>query len=412
MKRTALCVAASLVGAHASSLSSSELVDYQIIDGTSIPEALTDEPGDPERGRDIMVHRQQGNCLACHHIPALADQPFHGDVGPSLAGVGSRYDEAELRLLIVDPKVIYPGTIMPAFYKTEGLYRVAPKFRGQPILTAQQVEDVVSFLTTLDDEDRSLAMKHIPVPDELVTIAAPSGSALPEVFSGREFATEPTRALQADDFANPGFLWVGQGEELWAEADGAAERSCADCHGDAEESMKGAGAAHPVFDPELGRPVNLEQRINQCRTERMQAEAWPWGSAELLAMTTYVKHQSRGMPVDVSIEGPAAPFFEAGKDLYYRRSGVMDMACKHCHTDHYGQHLRTNLLTQGQSNGFPMYRLFAQRLISLHWFVADICYALVRAEPPEPGSEDLVNLELYLAWRGQGLPVETPAVRQ
>ena len=176
--------------------------------------------------------------------------------------------------------------------------------------------------------------------------------------------------------------------------------------------MKGGGAGYPRYHEPSGRPISLQQRINLCRTEQMQAEPWPWESESLLAMTTYVKHQSRGMPVNVSIDGPAAPFFEAGKELYYQRRGVMDMACKHCHNDHYGQHLRTNLLTQGQSNGFPMYRLFAQGLMSLHGFVGSVCYPRVRATPLEPGAEELVNLELYLAWRGSGLPVETPAVRQ
>ena len=232
------------------------------------------------------------------------------------------------------------------------------------------------------------------------------------LISGYEFATAPTRELQADNAVNPGFLWVEQGAELWQAADGKAGRSCADCHGDAEAAMRSVGASYPKFHEASGRPINLEQRINLCRSEHMQAEPWPWESDPLLAMTAYVKHHSRGMPVDVAVDGPAARFFEAGRELYYRRRGVMDMACKHCHNDHYGQHLRTNLLTQGQSNGFPMYRLGWQTFGSLHRFVGDVCYARVRATPLEPGSKELVNLELYLAWRGSGLPVETPAVRQ
>jgi sulfur-oxidizing protein SoxA len=176
--------------------------------------------------------------------------------------------------------------------------------------------------------------------------------------------------------------------------------------------MKGVGAAYPKYDEGAGRPINLEQRINRCRVEHMAAEPWPWESEPLLAMTAYVRHQSRGMPVAVEVDGPAAPFFAAGEALYEQRRGVMDMACKHCHNDNYGRHLRTQLLSQGQSNGFPMYRLFAQGMVSLHRLFGAICYRLVRADPPEPGSGEFVDLELYLAWRGRGLPVETPAVRQ
>lgn len=407
----ALC-GALITGCVGSIVTAAELAAYRVVDGVSIPQALTDEPGDPERGRAVAIHAQQGNCLACHEIPALADEPFHGDVGPSLAGVANRLDEGELRLRIVDPKLVNPDTVMPAFYKTESLYRVMPEFVGEPILTAQQVEDVVAFLLTLDDDDQTFATARIPVPEQPRTIEAPPNSPLPHLFSGYEFATEATRKLQDDDHSNPGFLWVDRGAELWQAMAGDAQTSCAECHGDAEEAMRGIGAAYPKYHEASGRPISLEHRINLCRTEHMQAEPWPWESPELLAMTAYVKLQSRGMPVTVRIDGPAAPFFEAGKELYYRRRGVMDMACKHCHDDHNGRHLRTNLLTQGHSNGFPMYRLFAQGLMSLHKFVGDVCYPRVRATPLEPGSEELVKLELYLAWRGSGLPVETPAVRQ
>lgn len=412
MRHRLLALGALIAGLVSFGAGAAELVAYHIVDDTSIPEALTGEPGDPDRGREVVIHPQQGNCLACHEIPALANEPFHGDLGPSLAGAGTRYTEGELRLRVVDPKVVNPDSIMPAFYKTKGLHRVMPKFAGKPILTAQQVEDVVAFLLTLDDPDRTVDTARIPVPEDPAAIDPPPGSMLPELISGREFAIEETQASQADDTANPGFLWVQLGEDLWARAEGEAGRSCADCHGSAEETMRGVGATYPKYHVASGRPLSLEQRINLCRTEHMQAEPFPWESEPLLAMTAYVKLQSRGMPVDVAVDGPAAPFFEAGKELYFKRRGVMDMACKHCHNDYYGRHLRTNLLTQGQSNGFPMYRLHVPGMISLHQFVGDTCYTRVRAARLEPGSEDLVNLEIYLAWRGSGLPVEAPAVRQ
>ena len=127
-----------------------ETVDYEIVDNWSIPEPLTDEPGDPARGREVAIDRKKGNCLACHAMP-VPEQSFYGEVGPPLDGVGSRYDAAALRLRIVNPKVINPHTSMPAFYRTEGLHMVMEKFQGKPILTAQEVEDVVAYLMTLTD---------------------------------------------------------------------------------------------------------------------------------------------------------------------------------------------------------------------------------------------------------------------
>ncbi len=124
-------------------------ITYTIVDEHAIPESLTGKPGDPEKGRKVFVNRKLGNCLACHQVSALADEPYHGNVGPSLDGVASRLSEGEMRLRIVDPKVVNPDTIMPAFFRSTGLHDVLEKFRGKTILTAEQVEDVIAFLKTL-----------------------------------------------------------------------------------------------------------------------------------------------------------------------------------------------------------------------------------------------------------------------
>jgi sulfur-oxidizing protein SoxX len=123
------------------------LVGYRIIHG-AIPEPLTDQPGDAERGRRIVLDRDGGDCIICHAMP-LPQRQFHGSIGPALDGVGARYSAGELRLRLVDPKALNPGTIMPAYHRVEGLQRVHERYRGKPILTAQQIEDVVAYLLTL-----------------------------------------------------------------------------------------------------------------------------------------------------------------------------------------------------------------------------------------------------------------------
>jgi L-cysteine S-thiosulfotransferase len=229
--------------------------------------------------------------------------------------------------------------------------------------------------------------------------------------SGYSYLGEETRALQDDAFANPGLLWVERGETLWATPAGRRGKSCADCHGDPAGSMKGVRARYPAYDPAVGEPVALEQRINQCRRERMQADPWPWESEELLAMSAFVGFQSRGLPVEIEVDGPMAPHFERGREFWFQRRGQLDLACSDCHDDLAGRHLYGDVVSQGQSNGFPVYRMLWQTLASLQrmfrW-----CNTSIRAEPYPFGSGEYVDLEVYLTWRGQGLRVETPAVRR
>ena len=234
---------------------------------------------------------------------------------------------------------------------------------------------------------------------------------LTELISGYYFTALRPRALQDDDFDNPGFAWVMQGEKLWSQSEGAAQKSCASCHGDAAQSMRAAGAAYPKFQEGTKSVLNLEQRINMCRQDHMQASPWTYESDGLLSMTAYVKLQSRGMPVDVQTDGPASEAFQLGRTLYNTRTGQLGMSCAHCHNDHYGDNLRAEVLSQGHSNGYPAFAVTRQKFTSLHErFRA--CYRERRAEPYEAGSAEFVALELYLAWRGKGLPVETPAVRR
>lgn len=132
----------------AGSATAGDVVKYKVVD-YGIPKSLTGKAGDPAAGEKAFVNRKLGNCLACHQVTKLSAHPFHGEIGPSLDGVAERYEEPQLRLQVVNAKEINPDTIMPGFYRTEGLHLVMDKFKGKPILTAQEVEDVVAYLKTL-----------------------------------------------------------------------------------------------------------------------------------------------------------------------------------------------------------------------------------------------------------------------
>lgn len=234
---------------------------------------------------------------------------------------------------------------------------------------------------------------------------------LPVLISGYYFTPLDIRALQEDDFDNPGFAWVARGEALWSKPEGGAGRSCASCHLSASATMRGKAAAYPKFDAPTGRVVTLEQRINLCRQEKMGASALTYESEELLGAAAYLRLQSRGSVVSVTADGEAKAAFEKGKAIHNGRMGQLGMSCANCHNSHYGQSYRGEIVSQGHSNGFPAYRRQAQKFGSLEARITE-CFQMMRAEPHAAGSEDYVALQLYLAWRGNGLPVEAPAVRR
>jgi L-cysteine S-thiosulfotransferase len=244
-----------------------------------------------------------------------------------------------------------------------------------------------------------------------ITATAVAGEIAPEARrSGYDFAGPEVRAMQDDDTVNPGMLWVSQGEGLWAKKAGAPARSCQDCHGEAQTSMKGVAARYPAFNPALGRPLDLEQRINLCRTEHQRADPLTWESDELLALTAFVAYQSRGMPVAVENNPELRPFFELGDRLFHRREGQFNLSCSQCHDDNWGERLAGNVIPQAYPTGYPIYRLEWQSLGSLQRRLRN-CTTGVRAEPYEYGDPEAVSLELYLTERARGMKIETPAVR-
>lgn len=259
-----------------------------------------------------------------------------------------------------------------------------------------------------------------PVEDELVidgeltiTTKAPAPAfldgALPEIYSGWLFREDDTRAMQKDDFDNPGMVFVDAALDSWAMPDGTAGKSCADCHGDIAESMKGVRAGMPKINAG-GTLWSLEDFVNDCRTQRMGAEAWKWNSQDMKNMTAAISLQSRGMPVSVKIDGAAEPYWEQGKEIYYTRYGQLELSCANCHEDNWGNMIRADHLSQGQLSGFPVYRLKDAGLVSIHQrFVG--CIRDTRAETFAAGSPEFHALELYVASRGAGLGVEGVGVR-
>ncbi|MGY8638462.1 sulfur oxidation c-type cytochrome SoxA [Bradyrhizobium sp. 14AA] len=228
--------------------------------------------------------------------------------------------------------------------------------------------------------------------------------------SGYAFMGPDTRAMQDDDTSNPGMLFVLDGEALWGRKTGSAEKSCADCHGDARSSMKGVAARYPAFDKVQGHPVTLDQRINLCRANRQQAAPLPYESRDLLALSAFVAHQSRGVAITAGDDPQVKPFVEQGRNLFMQREGQLNLACTNCHDDNFDKRLAGAPITQAQPTGYPLYRLEWQTLGSIERRLRS-CMAGVRAQAYDYGSPELVALELYLMSRARGLPMETPAVR-
>ncbi len=248
----------------------------------------------------------------------------------------------------------------------------------------------------------------------VVTVAAVAATARAEILQSERRSSyqdigRDTKAMQDDDTVNPATLWVLDGEGLWNTKAGAAERACADCHGEAAGSMKGVAAHYPAYDVARKGPIDLEQRINICRTNHQKATPFKYESRELLAVATYVARQSRGIPIEIS-DARLEPFIEAGGKLFTQRQGQINLSCAQCHDDNWGKHLASSVIPQGHPTGYPIYRLEWQGVGSLQRRLRN-CMIGMRAEPYDYGAPENVNLELFMMWRARGMKVETPAVR-
>ncbi|MFU8776169.1 MAG: sulfur oxidation c-type cytochrome SoxA [Roseovarius sp.] len=248
---------------------------------------------------------------------------------------------------------------------------------------------------------------------EMITrTAAPAhlADSLDEVLSGWHFRESETRAMQADDFDNPGMIFVESAMKVWETPEGTEGKSCASCHGDADESMKGVRAVYPKWNETAGELRTLEMQVNACRTEQMGAEAWKYTAGDMINMTALISSVSRGLPVNVATDGPVRDAWEKGKEIYYTRYGQLELSCANCHENNYGRMIRADHLSQGQINGFPTYRLKDGALVAAqHRFRG--CIRDTRAETFAVGSPEFIALELYVASRGNGLSVEAPSIR-
>ena len=267
----------------------------------------------------------------------------------------------------------------------------------------------LSALAHADPVDDKLVIDDL----EMITHApAQEGVPFDEVRSGWLYREAETRALEADSFQNPGMLYVERGEEIWNAVEGTMGKSCASCHQDASVTMKDVGAHFPTWDADAKRPINVELQIDKCRVENMGAEAYKFDSDDQKALTTYIKYQSLGTPVSIDLAaGDMQSWWDKGKQEYYTRTGQLNLACASCHEANAGRYIRADHLSQGQVNGFPTYRFNTGGMVSLHNRFRG-CIRDTRAEMPKALSDELIALEVYVTWRGTGLSVETPAVRQ
>ena len=174
--------------------------------------------------------------------------------------------------------------------------------------------------------------------------------------------------------------------------------------------MQGVAARYPAFDAARGRPINLDQRINACRVDRQQAPPLAYESKDLLALGAYIGRQSRGLPIKPAIDERTRPFLEAGREIFNRRQGQLNLSCAQCHDAYWGRRLAGNSIPQAHPTGYPIYRLEWQGVGSLQRRLRN-CMVGTRAQTYEFGADEFVDLELFLMWRAREMKMETPGVR-
>jgi len=226
--------------------------------------------------------------------------------------------------------------------------------------------------------------------------------------SSYDLMSNENKAMQDDPSLNPAMFWLGDGETLWNQPSAKNNQSCSSCHGDAKKSMRGTATVFPKMIK--GKLQTLESQINQCRVNLQGNPALAYESKELLSLTAWVAYQSKGIPIAVkkTLENKVA--LQKGRQSFYERIGQLNLSCAQCHEDRAGLKLGGSTIPQGHPNAYPIYRLEWQTLGSLQRRLRN-CMSGVRAQQYEYGSPEMAQLELFLAWRARGLPLESPGVR-
>lgn len=226
--------------------------------------------------------------------------------------------------------------------------------------------------------------------------------------SSYDLMSAENKAMQDDPSLNPAMFWVSDGKALWSKTPDRNKSSCTGCHGDAEKSMRAVATTYPKMIK--GKLQTLEGQINQCRVGAQGQAPLAYESKELLALTAYVAYQSKGMPIAVKETPQNRLALQKGRQSFYERIGQLNLSCAQCHEERSGLKLGGSVIPQGHPNAYPIYRLEWQTLGSLQRRLRN-CMSGVRAQQYEYGSEQMAQLELFLAWRARGLPLESPGVR-
>ena len=198
------------------------------------------------------------------------------------------------------------------------------------------------------------------------------------------------------------------GHTLWKEKAGQKNVSCASCHGDSGQSMVGVATQYPKVIK--GKLQTLEGQINQCRSTKQEAPALAYESKSLLALTSFVATQSKGMPIAIKATLQNSKDLEQGRKFFNERMGQLNLSCAQCHEARAGLKLGGSLIPQGHPTAYPIYRIEWQTMGSLQRRLRN-CMSGVRAKQFEYGSTEMAQLELFLMWRARGMPLESPGVR-
>ena len=372
--------------------------------------SLIAQPIEAYEGLRIMADRNTGNCVSCHEIPAWKESTqsanrltLQGNFGPSLQGVGARYNKEQLRQWIVDARVIHPNTLMPPYGSNERLNLPA---RSQNLLTQKQIDAVVDTLTTFT---------QVPVATkDNATTQVPAAAGLAQ--------------LQSANAMNPIGLWIDEGKRKW-------EKDCTSCH--ALEKVVKAVPNFPKLDASQ-KLINLEDQISVCR-QRVDKTLSASGSATAsvtasalasapthpftnddnptLELSTFLNDSAQQLAINIAppTEQSHSAIWKQnladGEKLFKTRLGQMNLSCQQCHDGKVGASMRAQKITAGHPTGFPAYRISWQGLGSIERRIR-ACYSGVQAQVPAQQDIRLRQLELYLKTRAQGMPLEGPSTRQ